>query len=121
MPLLHCQKPQLVVISRISGPAARLSKELELAAPPRQRSDPPGLWSDCLSPSSDSPLNLAVARNLRRLREMRGLSQERFADTVGFHRTYVSAIEGGGKNLSLRTVERLAERLGVDVLELFRE
>lgn len=66
-------------------------------------------------------LNLIVARNLRRYREAMGLSQEAFADRSGFHRTYVSAIERGRKNLSLRGVERLAEQLHLDALDLLRE
>jgi len=50
-----------------------------------------------LTRSSRPPLNVAVARNLRRLREMRGLSQEVLAREIGFHRTYISAIEEAQK------------------------
>lgn len=65
-------------------------------------------------------LNLAVGRNLRRHREQMGLSQEAFAKLMGFHRTYSSAIERGQKSLTLRSVERLAAKLGIDPLELLR-
>lgn len=56
--------------------------------------------------------------NVRSYRIAQSLSQEAFADVIGVHRTYVGAIERGEKNLSLRTVERLAERLDVAPLAL---
>jgi transcriptional regulator with XRE-family HTH domain len=66
----------------------------------------------------DGQLQRTVGANLRRLRTERGLSQEAFADELGFHRTYVGGVERGERNLTLRTVERLADILDVDPLEL---
>ena len=66
----------------------------------------------------DGELQRTVGENLRRLRNERGLSQEAFADQLGFHRTYVGGVERGERNLTLRTVERLADILGVEPLEL---
>ena len=66
----------------------------------------------------DGELQRTVGANLRRLRTERGLSQEAFADELGFHRTYVGGVERGERNLTLRTVERLAHVLGVEVQEL---
>lgn len=57
-------------------------------------------------------------RNLRACREERGLSQEAFADLLGFHRTYVGGLERGERNPSLRSVERIADLLQVDALQL---
>ena len=57
--------------------------------------------------------------NLRRYRLERGLSQEAFAEFVGVHRTYMGDLERGERNLTLRSVERIADRLGVDPLGLF--
>ena len=68
---------------------------------------------------ADGDLQRTVGGNLRRLRIERGLSQEAFAHEVGFHRTYVGGVERGERNLTLRTVERLAAVLGVDPLDLF--
>jgi transcriptional regulator with XRE-family HTH domain len=45
----------------------------------------------------------------------RGISQEELADALGYHRTYLGGIERGERNLTLRSVERLADRLAVDV------
>lgn len=69
----------------------------------------------------EGDLQRRVGRNVRALREQRGLSQEAFADLIPLHRTYVGGIEGGERNLTLRTVERLAERLGVDAARLIAE
>jgi transcriptional regulator with XRE-family HTH domain len=59
-----------------------------------------------------------VGRNLRTYREARGLSQEAFADVVGVHRTYMGGLERGERNLTLKSVERIAGRIGLDPLGL---
>jgi transcriptional regulator with XRE-family HTH domain len=48
------------------------------------------------------------------------MSQEAFADVLGVHRTYLGGIERGEHNLTLRSVERIAERIGIDPMELLR-
>lgn len=57
-------------------------------------------------------------RNLRRHRLHLGISQEAFGEVLDCHRTYVGALERGELNLTLKTIERIAARLGVDALEL---
>lgn len=59
-----------------------------------------------------------IAENLRRLRKERGLSQETMAELAEFHRTYVSQLERCITNISLDGLERLANALNVDVLDL---
>lgn len=63
-------------------------------------------------------LQRRVGANVRRHRLDRGLSQEALADVLGVHRTFMGAVERGERNLTLQTLERIAERLGVDPLEL---
>ena len=65
-------------------------------------------------------LQKAVGRYLRAHRLDRGLSQEAFAEELGVHRTYMGGIERGERNLTLRNVERLAEQLGVEVLDMLQ-
>jgi transcriptional regulator with XRE-family HTH domain len=62
----------------------------------------------------EGELQRVVGRNLRRRRTEIGLSQEAFADLVGVHRTYMGGIERGERNLTLRSLERIADRLSVD-------
>ena len=54
-----------------------------------------------------------LGRNLRRLREEKGWSQEAFAEEAGIHRTYVSDIERGARNPTITIVEKLARPFGV--------
>ena len=61
-----------------------------------------------------------MGRNLRAYREARGLSQEAFADVLGVHRTYMGGIERGERNLTLKSLERLADRIGLDPVALLR-
>ncbi|WP_407177971.1 helix-turn-helix domain-containing protein [Bradyrhizobium sp. STM 3562] len=58
------------------------------------------------------------ALNLRRLRLATGLSQEALAERAGLHRTYVSSIERGERNVSLDNIFRLAEALAADPRDL---
>src|ERR1043165_8267197 len=48
-----------------------------------------------------------------------GISQEELADRAGLHRTYVSDVERGARNLSLESIEKLARALELSVSALF--
>ena len=61
--------------------------------------------------SAHSPREI-FALNLRRLRIAAGLSQEGLADRAGLHRTYISSIERGQRNVSLENIFILAKALG---------
>ena len=61
----------------------------------------------------------AFGAHVRSLRLGLGLPQEEVAHRAGLHVTYLSGIERGVRNPSLRNVRRLAGALGVGVGELF--
>lgn len=69
----------------------------------------------------EGELQRVFGRNLRQYRNARGLSQEAFADILGVHRTYMGGVERGERNLTLRSVERIAGTLEVDPVELLGE
>lgn len=69
----------------------------------------------------EGDLQRRLGRNLRRLRKAKGLSQEAFADTLRIHRTYMGGLERGERNVTLKTVERMAAALGVDPADLLAE
>lgn len=48
-----------------------------------------------------------------------GISQEELADRAGLHRTYVSDVERGARNLSLESIEKLAHALELSISGLF--
>lgn len=66
----------------------------------------------------EGELQRVFGANLRSYREARGLSQEAFADLLGMHRTYVGGIERGERNLTLRSVERIAAAINEPTLIL---
>lgn len=62
---------------------------------------------------------VAFGRRVRVLRVARGMSQEALAEAAGLHRTYVSSLERGERNVGIDNVYALADALGVDPTELF--
>jgi transcriptional regulator with XRE-family HTH domain len=66
----------------------------------------------------EGDLQRAVGRNLREHRKALGLSQEAFAHVVGVHRTYMGALERGERNVTLKSLERLAGRIGLEPMAL---
>lgn len=59
-----------------------------------------------------------LRRNVRRLREARGWSQEELGFESDLHRTYISGIERGVRNPTVTIVARLARALGVAPAQL---
>lgn len=59
--------------------------------------------------------------NLRRYRNELGVSQERFAEMCGLHRTYISDIERFRRSIALDNVQKIADALGVETYKLFIE
>src|SRR5579871_6306622 len=54
---------------------------------------------------------------LRRTRQ--GLSQEALAEKANLHRTYITDIERGTRNLTLESISKLARALGISMREFF--
>ena len=53
--------------------------------------------------------------SVRSLRHRLGMSQEELAERAQLHQTYIAGIEVGGRNPTLKTVEKLARALQVSV------
>jgi len=61
----------------------------------------------------------ALGRRLRELRQITGLSQEKFAARAGLDRTYYAGIERGERNPSVKQLAKIAYALDVRVAALF--
>ena len=63
-------------------------------------------------------LQRSLGQTIRDLRKNRGYSQETFAQAVGLHRTYISDIERGERNVSLHNLVRIANTLELPLSQL---
>ena len=68
--------------------------------------------------TSDTP-RATFAANVVRLREDRGLTQEKLGWAAGLHQTEVARIEKGTRNPGFDTIIKVARGLGVPPAELF--
>lgn len=59
--------------------------------------------------------------NLRKYRYILGVSQEKFAEMCGLHRTYISDIERFQRSIALENVQKIADALGIETYRLFME
>ena len=59
-------------------------------------------------------------QTVRALRNRKGISQEDFADKAGIHRTYVSSIELGKVQVSIRIAQQLAIALEIPLSQIFK-
>ena len=58
---------------------------------------------------------------IKELRNHLGLSQEKFALSIGMDRTYYASVEAGRRNVSLQNIEKISNGLGVSLSELFEK
>lgn len=68
-----------------------------------------------------SDLLFTFGQTVRRLRLSKDISQEKFADMCSLHRTYISDIELGKRNVSLENIDKMAEALDMRISDLFKE
>lgn len=57
--------------------------------------------------------------NVRKYRTEKMLSQERFAELCGLHRTYISDIECFRRSISLDNIQKIADALEIETYKLF--
>jgi transcriptional regulator with XRE-family HTH domain len=61
-----------------------------------------------------------VGRNVKRIRQDTGLTQEELAERSGFSQQYISGLEQGRRNPTIVSIYELATALGVSHMELVR-
>lgn len=66
-------------------------------------------------------IKLKFGANIKKLRTSKNLSQEKFAELVGLHRTYITEVERGLRNVSLINIVKIANGLNVSISELFND
>ncbi|AUI38376.1 control protein C.BclI (plasmid) [[Bacillus] caldolyticus] len=60
-------------------------------------------------------------RTLKKIRTQKGVSQEELADLAGLHRTYISEVERGDRNISLINIHKICAALDIPASTFFRK
>jgi transcriptional regulator with XRE-family HTH domain len=68
---------------------------------------------------SEDNILIHFGRKVREFRKKKKLSQEAFALQCGLDRTYISDVELGKRNISLKNINLIASNLGVMISDLF--
>lgn len=66
-------------------------------------------------------LRVVLADNIKSFRKEHGFSQEVLADVCGLHRTYIGSVERRERNVTLSTLQVLADALDVSVPRLLEK
>jgi len=64
---------------------------------------------------------LLFAKNMKRVRLEKKLTQEQVAEAAGLHPNYVSSVERGERNISIGNIERISIALSVPMTELLAD
>lgn len=67
----------------------------------------------------DLNLNEFIGLRIQSIRLELGLSQEDLGAMIGVHRTYLGQVERGERNITLRTLEKICDSLGIKLNDFF--
>ena len=65
-------------------------------------------------------IRIALGQRIKELRLETGLSQEKFALSIGMDRSYYASIESGKRNVSICNIKKIADGLNVSLEDLFK-
>lgn len=73
--------------------------------------------------NKNNDIYLLVARNIKKNRRLKGMTQKELANLSGYSYAYIRRLEGPKciKNFSIQTVYELANAMDIDIKELFKE
>lgn len=63
-------------------------------------------------------IRILLGQKIRKIRQKNNMSQEELAFESNLHRTYISDIERGSRNVSIKNIEKIAKALKVSLKEL---
>lgn len=61
-----------------------------------------------------------LGQRIKELRNIKGISQEKFALSIDMDRTYYASVESGKRNISINNIEKIANGLEITLEELFK-
>lgn len=62
-----------------------------------------------------------LGQRIKKLRNEKGISQEKFALLIDMDRTYFASVESGKRNISIVNIEKIANGLSISLEELFKD
>jgi len=65
-----------------------------------------------------SDIRKYIGKKISSLRKGRGMTQEELGDKAGLHWTYIGGVERGEKNLTIKSLEKIARALNVSLKDL---
>ena len=65
-------------------------------------------------------IRVQFGKKVRQLRKQKKFSQEKLAQKTGLHRTYISDIERGNRNVSLENIKKIADALDIQLNYLLK-
>lgn len=68
---------------------------------------------------SDKDIKYKIGMSIRKCRLDKKISQEELAGLTGLHRTYISEVELGKRNVSLVNIEKISAALDIKLSSLF--
>lgn len=69
----------------------------------------------------DKNLFFTIAHNIKIERAIKCLTQAQLAELIGVHEKYVGRIEAGKQNITLKTLNRIANSLNIEITKLFEQ
>ena len=60
-----------------------------------------------------------IGKSIKHIRKMKGLNQKEFADLYGFNKAYISGVETGKQNPTIKMLEKMAKSFGVPLPVMF--
>lgn len=70
---------------------------------------------------TDDLILISFGNHLKKLREEKNLSQEELAHRASLDRTYISGVENGRRNISLKALNSVAKAMEINLAELFED
>lgn len=67
----------------------------------------------------DKELFSRIAHNIKIERAIKSITQAELAELVGVHEKYIGVIEAGKQNITLKTLNKIANSLGINIIKLF--
>ena len=77
------------------------------------------IWRHAVCMDTEQQFLTAFGQRLAKIRKQKGVTQEKLAEVVDVHRTYIGFIEQGKRNPSIGNIYKIAVALKVDIKKLF--